>query len=165
MSRLAGTLNRFTSMRERRGRIASRRVLDQLPTPAQIGATGAGGSMSTRPCAPGAGVLALAPRTGSPGFNPALADGDARRSASAEHLVLALTASFAGRRTRAINPGTLSSHTGSLVGWMIDGVVIVDGLEHLPASALGPSPIACCSCLGGSPGGQYPLGQNHCGTV
>ena len=43
MSRLAGTLNRFTSMRERRGRIASRRVLDQLPTPAQIGATGAGG--------------------------------------------------------------------------------------------------------------------------
>jgi hypothetical protein len=43
MSRLAGTLDRFTSMRERRGRIASRRVLDQLPTPAQIGATGVGG--------------------------------------------------------------------------------------------------------------------------
>ncbi len=53
-------------------------------------------------------------------------------------LVLALAASFAGQRTRAINSGTLDTHTLSFVGLMIGAVLIVVGLEYLPALALGP---------------------------
>ena len=53
-------------------------------------------------------------------------------------LVLALAASFAGQPTRAINSGSLDTHTVSFVGLMIGAVLIVVGLEYLPALALGP---------------------------
>ncbi len=52
-------------------------------------------------------------------------------------LVLALAASFAGQRTRAITRGTLDTHSVSFVGLMIGAVLIVVGLEYLPALALG----------------------------
>jgi K+-transporting ATPase KdpA subunit len=53
-------------------------------------------------------------------------------------LVLALAASFAGQRPRPVSLGTLSTHTVSFVGLMIGAVLIVVGLEYLPALALGP---------------------------
>jgi potassium-transporting ATPase potassium-binding subunit len=53
-------------------------------------------------------------------------------------LVLALAASFAGQRPRAISSGTLDTRTVSFVGLMIGAVLIVVGLEYLPALALGP---------------------------
>jgi K+-transporting ATPase ATPase A chain len=53
-------------------------------------------------------------------------------------LVLALAASFAGQRTHAINSGTLDTSTVSFTGLMIGAVLIVVGLEYLPALALGP---------------------------
>ena len=53
-------------------------------------------------------------------------------------LVLALAASFGGQRTRAINSGTLDTSTVSFAGLMIGAVLIVVGLEYLPALALGP---------------------------
>jgi potassium-transporting ATPase potassium-binding subunit len=53
-------------------------------------------------------------------------------------LVLALAASFARQRSGVINPGTLGTHTVSFAGLMIGAVLIVVGLEYLPALALGP---------------------------
>jgi K+-transporting ATPase KdpA subunit len=54
-------------------------------------------------------------------------------------LVLALAASFAGQRTSVIDDlGTLPTHTVSFVGLMIGVVLIVVGLEYLPALALAP---------------------------
>ena len=49
------------------------------------------------------------------------------------------TTSFAGQRTGVIkDPGTLPTHTVSFVGLMIGAVLIVVGLEYLPALALAP---------------------------
>jgi len=54
-------------------------------------------------------------------------------------LVLALAACFAGQRSSMIeDPGTLPTHTVSFVGLMIGAVLIVVGLEYLPAVALAP---------------------------
>jgi potassium-transporting ATPase potassium-binding subunit len=54
-------------------------------------------------------------------------------------LVLALAASFAGQHTSVIeDPGTLPTHNLSYVGLMIGAVLIVVGLEYLPALALAP---------------------------
>jgi len=53
-------------------------------------------------------------------------------------LVLALAASFAGQRPRAMSSGTLGTHSVSFVGLMIGAVLIIVGLEYLPALALGP---------------------------
>jgi K+-transporting ATPase KdpA subunit len=54
-------------------------------------------------------------------------------------LVLALAACFAGQRPSVIeDPGTLPTHTVSFVGLMIGAVLIVVGLEYLPALALAP---------------------------
>jgi K+-transporting ATPase A subunit len=54
-------------------------------------------------------------------------------------LVLALAARFAGQRTSVIDdPGALPTHTVSFVGLMVGVVLIVVGLEYLPALALAP---------------------------
>ena len=53
-------------------------------------------------------------------------------------LVLTLGCQFRSQRTRAITLGTLPIHTVPLVGLMIGAVLIVVGLEYLPALALGP---------------------------
>lgn len=74
----------------------------------------------------------------TPGFNIALAAAMLAGRYLPMVLVLTLAASFAGQRTRAINPGTLQTHTVSFVGLMIAAVLIVVGLEYLPALALGP---------------------------
>lgn len=74
----------------------------------------------------------------TPGFNLALALAMLVGRYVPMVFVLALAASFAGQRTRAINPGTLGTHTVSFVGLMIGAVLIVVGLEYLPALALGP---------------------------
>jgi len=74
----------------------------------------------------------------TPGFNLALAAAMLVGRYLPMILVLALAASFAGQRTRAISSGTLGTHTVSFVGLMIGVVLIVVGLEYLPALALGP---------------------------
>lgn len=54
-------------------------------------------------------------------------------------LVLVLAACFAGQRPSLIDdPGTLPTHTASFVGLMVGAVLIVVGLEYLPALALAP---------------------------
>jgi len=54
-------------------------------------------------------------------------------------LVPALAASFAGQRAIAIEgPGAPPTHTVPFVGLMIAAVLIVVGLEYLPAFALAP---------------------------
>ncbi|HWS92592.1 MAG TPA: potassium-transporting ATPase subunit KdpA, partial [Mycobacterium sp.] len=74
----------------------------------------------------------------TPGFNLALSAAMLVGRYLPMVLVLALAASFAGQRSRAISPGTLQTHTVSFVGLMIGAVLIVVGLEYLPALALGP---------------------------
>ena len=74
----------------------------------------------------------------TPGFNLALAAAMLVGRYLPMILVLALAASFAGQRTRAITQWTLGTHTVSFVGLMIGAVLIVVGLEYLPALALGP---------------------------
>ena len=74
----------------------------------------------------------------TPGFNLALAAAMLVGRYVPMILVLALAASFAGQRTRAINSGTLDTSTLSFAGLMIGAVLIVVGLEYLPALALGP---------------------------
>ncbi len=74
----------------------------------------------------------------TPGFNLALAAVMLVGRYLPMILVLALAARFAGQRTRAINSGSLDTHTVSFVGLMIGAVLIVVGLEYLPALALGP---------------------------
>jgi K+-transporting ATPase KdpA subunit len=53
-------------------------------------------------------------------------------------LVLALAASFARQRGGVVHSGTLGTHTVPFVGLMVGAVLIVVGLEYLPALALGP---------------------------
>ncbi len=74
----------------------------------------------------------------TPGFNIALSVAMLVGRYLPMTLVLALAASFAGQRIRAVNPGTLATHTAPFVGLMIGAVLIVVGLEYLPALALGP---------------------------
>jgi K+-transporting ATPase KdpA subunit len=74
----------------------------------------------------------------TPGFNLALSIAMLAGRYLPMILVLALAASFAGQRTRAITHGTLPTHTVPFVGLMIGAVLIVVGLEYLPALALGP---------------------------
>lgn len=75
----------------------------------------------------------------TPGFNLALSAAMLVGRYAPIILVLALAASFAGQRTSVIeDPGTLPTHTASFVGLMIGAVLIVVGLEYLPALALGP---------------------------
>ena len=75
----------------------------------------------------------------TPGFNLALSAAMLVGRYVPIILVLALAASFAGQRTSVIEgPGTLPTHTPSFVALMIGAVLIVVGLEYLPALALGP---------------------------
>ena len=74
----------------------------------------------------------------TPGFNLALAAAMLVGRYVPMILVLALAASFAGQRSGVINPGTLGTHTAPFVGLMIGAVLIVVGLEYLPALVLGP---------------------------
>jgi K+-transporting ATPase KdpA subunit len=74
----------------------------------------------------------------TPGFNLGLSAAMLVGRYLPMFLVLALAASFAGQRTRAITRGTLPTHTVPFVGLMIGAVLIVVGLEYLPALALGP---------------------------
>jgi K+-transporting ATPase ATPase A chain len=74
----------------------------------------------------------------TPGFNLALSAAMLAGRYLPMILVLTLAARFAGQRTRAITSGTLGTHTGPFVGLMIGAVLIVVGLEYLPALALGP---------------------------
>lgn len=75
----------------------------------------------------------------TPGFNLALSAAMLVGRYVPMILVLALAASFAGQRPSAIeDPGTLPTHTASFVGLMIGAVLIVVGLEYLPALALAP---------------------------
>jgi K+-transporting ATPase KdpA subunit len=74
----------------------------------------------------------------TPGFNLALSVAMLVGRYLPMVLVLALAATLAGQRTRAISSGTLDTRTASFVGLMIATVLIVVGLEYLPALALGP---------------------------
>ena len=75
----------------------------------------------------------------TPGFNLALAAAMLVGRYVPIILVLALAASLAGQRASVIDdPGTLPTHTVSFVGLMIGVVLIVVGLEYLPALALAP---------------------------
>jgi K+-transporting ATPase KdpA subunit len=75
----------------------------------------------------------------TPGFNLALAAAMLVGRYVPIVLVLALAASLAGQRPSVIDdPGTLPTHTVSFVGLMIGVVLIVVGLEYLPALALAP---------------------------
>ena len=75
----------------------------------------------------------------TPGFNLALAAAMLVGRYVPIMLVLALAASLAGQRASVIDdPGTLPTHTVSFVGLMIGVVLIVVGLEYLPALALAP---------------------------
>jgi K+-transporting ATPase KdpA subunit len=74
----------------------------------------------------------------TPGFNLGLAAAMLVGRYVPMILVLTLAASFAGQRTRAITQGTLNTHSGAFVGLMMGAVLIVVGLEYLPALALGP---------------------------
>ena len=75
----------------------------------------------------------------TPGFNLALAAAMLVGRYVPIILVLALAASLASQRASVIDdPGTLPTHTVSFVGLMIGVVLIVVGLEYLPALALAP---------------------------
>ena len=75
----------------------------------------------------------------TPGFNLALSTAMLVGRYVPIILVLALAARFAGQRTSVIEgPGTLPTHNLSFVGLMIAAVLIVVGLEYLPALALAP---------------------------
>jgi potassium-transporting ATPase potassium-binding subunit len=74
----------------------------------------------------------------TPGFNLALSAAMLVGRYVPMALVLALAASFGSQRTRPVSAGTLGTHTASFVGLMIGAVLIVVGLEYLPALALGP---------------------------
>jgi K+-transporting ATPase KdpA subunit len=75
----------------------------------------------------------------TPGFNLALSAAMLVGRYAPMALVLALAACFAGQRPSVIeDPGTLPTHTVSFVGLMIGAVLIVVGLEYLPALALAP---------------------------
>jgi K+-transporting ATPase A subunit len=75
----------------------------------------------------------------TPGFNLALAAAMLVGRYVPIILVLALAASFAGQRASVIDdPGTLPTHTVSFIGLTISVVLIVVGLEYLPALALAP---------------------------
>ena len=74
----------------------------------------------------------------TPGFNLALSVAMLVGRYLPMVLVLALAGSFAAQRTSAISSGTLDTRTASFVGLMIGTVLIVVGLEYLPALALGP---------------------------
>jgi potassium-transporting ATPase potassium-binding subunit len=74
----------------------------------------------------------------TPGFNLALSAAMLVGRYVPMALVLALAASFAGQRPRAMSSGTLGTHSVSFVGLMIGAVLIIVGLEYLPALALGP---------------------------
>ena len=75
----------------------------------------------------------------TPGFNLALSAAMLVGRYVPIILMLALAASFAGQRTSVIEgPGTLPTHTASFVALMVGAVLIVVGLEYLPAFALAP---------------------------
>jgi K+-transporting ATPase KdpA subunit len=74
----------------------------------------------------------------TPGFNVALSLAMLVGRYLPMILVLALAANFAGQRAGVVNPGTLGTHTVPFVGLMVAAVLIVVGLEYLPALALGP---------------------------
>ena len=75
----------------------------------------------------------------TPGFNLGLAAAMLVGRYVPMILVLALAASFARQRTTVIDdPGTLPTNTASFVGLTIGAILIVVGLEYLPALVLAP---------------------------